>query len=604
LSAAPAPLLEVEALGIEARLGRDLRTIVRALDLDVAPGETVGIVGESGSGKSMTARALIGLLPAGLQAHGRVTIGGRNLLGQRERSLRRVRGRQVALLLQDPYTMLNPLLRVGQQIVETARAGRSRDEAVRRLAEVGIHDPGVADRYPFQLSGGMQQRVAIAAALASDPELLVADEPSTALDVTTQKEILALLGRVQEARGMGLVLITHDLRVAFSICRRIYVLYAGSVLEVAPGADLEREPLHPYTLGLLLSEPSVERRFEELPAIEGSVPAPDDVAGRCPFLPRCGWAAPVCAAGHPPLHEVVPGRLSACVRVDDIRPQLVEARRATEARVAGPADARPADAGSLVRVEGLRKRFGGGRGGDEVTALAGVSLEVGEGESVGLVGESGSGKTTLARCVVGLETPTSGRIEIGGFDASDYGRLDPGVRRQLRRRVQMIFQDPYSSLNPVRTIGATLSEAIAVGPDPATRVAELLARVGLPAEYAPRKPVALSGGERQRVAVARALALRPSVIVCDEPVSALDVSVQAQILNLFTKLREELGLSYLFITHDLAVVRQVVERLYVLYRGEIVESGPVDRVLDAPTHPYTARLVASVPRTEAGWLAG
>jgi peptide/nickel transport system ATP-binding protein len=593
-------LLSVEALRIQARLGSTPRTIVSSLDLEVAPGETVGIVGESGSGKSMTARALIGLLPDGVEAEGSVTVGGRNLLALKERSLRRVRGREVALLLQDPFTMLNPLLRVGPQIVETARDG-SRAEAVRRLAEVGINEPGVADRYPFQLSGGMQQRVAIAAALASDPGLLIADEPSTALDVTTQKQILELLRSVQEARGMGLVLITHDLRVAFSICKRIYVLYAGSVLEVAPGAELEREPLHPYTLGLLLSEPSVERRFEELPAIEGSVPAPDEVSGRCPFVPRCRWAAPQCSAASPPLREVTPGRQSACVRVEEIETELTAAREAAEQRVQG-AVVTPAVVVPLVRVEALEKRFGGWRGGGDVAALAGVSIEVGEGESVGLVGESGSGKTTLARCVVGLETPTAGQIVVDGIDASDYARLDASVRRQLRRRVQMIFQDPYSSLNPVRTVGATLREALAVGPDPGTRVSDLLELVGLPGSYGARKPVALSGGERQRVAVARALALRPRLLVCDEPVSSLDVSVQAQILNLFTTLRSELGLGYLFITHDLAVVRQVVERVYVLYRGEIVESGPVDRVLDSPSHPYTARLVESVPRTDPGWL--
>jgi peptide/nickel transport system ATP-binding protein len=598
------PVLEVERLRIEARLGGAARTIVRALELEVGAGETVGIVGESGSGKSLTARALIGLLPAGVHARGDITFDGRNLLSLRERSLRRIRGRKVALLLQDPYTMLNPLLRIGTQIMETAPSGRGRDEPIRRLAEVGIHDPRVAEQYPFQLSGGMQQRVAIAAALASDPELLIADEPSTALDVTTQMEILALLRRVQEARGMGLVLITHDLRVAFSICRRIYVLYAGSVLEAAPADDLEREPLHPYTLGLLLSEPSVERRFDELAAIEGTVPSPDEVAGRCPFEPRCQWAAPQCLTGDPPLREVAPSRRSACVRVEEIGEELARRRQEQADRPHAHLEAANQQAEPLVRVDELRKVFRGIRGGGEVAALAGVSIEVGAGESVGIVGESGSGKTTIARCLVGLETPTSGRIVIDGIDASDYRNLDSSTRRQLRRQVQMIFQDPYSSLNPVRTVGATLREALAIGPDPMTSVSDLLALVGLPAEYAARKPVALSGGERQRVALARSLALRPRVIVCDEPVSALDVSVQAQILNLFTALREELSLGYVFITHDLAVVRQVVERVYVLYRGEIVESGPVDKVLDAPSHPYTARLVQSVPRTDPGWLAG
>jgi peptide/nickel transport system ATP-binding protein len=303
------------------------------------------------------------------------------------------------------------------------------------------------------------------------------------------------------------------------------------------------------------------------------------------------------------LREVEAGRFSACVRVEEIRPQLVEARRGAEERAhsAVPASTN-GHSSALLRVDGLRKEFASGRRAGTV-ALAGVSIELGEGESVGLVGESGSGKTTLARCLVGLETPTAGGIQIGGVDATDYARLDTAARRQLRRLVQMIFQDPYSSLNPVRTVGATLREALAVGPDPGVSVVDLLARVGLPPGYAQRKPVALSGGERQRVAIARALALQPKLLVCDEPVSALDVSVQAQILNLFNSLRDELGLGYLFITHDLAVVRQVVDRVYVLYRGAVVESGPVDRVLDSPSHEYTARLVASVPRTDPLWLA-
>jgi peptide/nickel transport system ATP-binding protein len=595
------PVLAADGLRIEARLADGVRTIVRSLDLEVARGETVGIVGESGSGKSLTARALVGLLPGGVHASGAVRVNGRDVLGLGESKLRRIRGREISLLLQDPFTMLNPLLRVGAQVVETA-AERTRQEAVRRLAEVGIRDAAVVDRYPFQLSGGMQQRVALAAALASDPDILVADEPTTALDVTTQRDILALLARIQEARGMGLVMITHDLRVAFSISQRIYVLYAGSVLEVAPGSSLETEPLHPYSHALLLSEPSVERRVTELAVVEGKVPTADAVSGRCPFVTRCAWAAPVCLEGDPPLREVERGRLSACVRLEEIRAELAEHRRISEQaepleRVPGEASGEP-----LVAVNEVRKQFARRRGQGEVDALKGVSIEIGAGESIGLVGESGSGKTTLARCIVGLETPTGGTVVINGIDASDYARLQGGQRRTIRRSVQMVFQDPYSSLNPVMTIGATLREALSMAPGPGLRETDLLERVGLPAEYAARKPVALSGGERQRVAVARALALEPRLLVCDEPVSALDVSVQAQILNLLTVLRSELGLAYLFITHDLAVVRQVAERVYVLYGGEVVESGPVDRVLDSPEHPYTERLVASVPRTEPGWL--
>ena len=592
-------LLDVRRLRIAAARRGGPRSIVRSLDLHVAPGETVGIVGESGSGKTMTARALVGLLPAGVHAGGDVVVRDRNLLSLGERELRRVRGREVALLLQDPFTMLNPLMRIGKQIVEGAPpARRSRGEAVRRLSEVGIGDPSVADRYPFQLSGGMLQRVGLAAALASDPDILIADEPSTALDVTTQQEILTLLRRVQEARGMGLVLITHDLRVAFSICERIYVLYAGSLLEVASGARLEAEPLHPYTLGLLLSEPSVTRRFAELPGIAGSVPSPDEVAGRCPFTTRCLWAAERCTASDPPLRELEPGRLSACVRVEEIRGEMAANREAAEARAAPAVTVRSA-AQPLLRVDDVVKQFGQ-RG--DAQALGGVSIDVGAGESVGLVGESGSGKTTLARCLVGLETPTSGGIVLDGVDISDYARLSAADRRRIRRTVQMIFQDPYSSLNPVRTIGATLQEALNAGSDRAASPRDLLVRVGLAPEYASRKPASLSGGERQRVAIARALALGPKLIVCDEPVSALDVSVQAQILNLFKSLREELGIGYVFITHDLAVVRQITDRMYVLYRGELVESGRVADVLDAPTHPYTARLVASVPRSDPEWL--
>jgi peptide/nickel transport system ATP-binding protein len=602
------PILSVEDLTIEARFGRARRTIVRSLNLTLAAGETIGIVGESGSGKSLTARALIGLLPRGVEAHGTVALRGRNLQELPERELRRVRGRDVALLLQDPFTMLNPLMRVGLQITEAMQGKRGRGaerqaEAVRRLAEVGIHDPGVAHRYPFQLSGGMRQRVAIAAALASDPEILIADEPSTALDVTTQKEILALLRAIQDARGMGLVLITHDLRVAFSLCRRIYVLYAGSILEVGPAAALEAEPLHPYTLGLLLSEPPLDRRVRQLSVVEGSVPAPDAVASRCTFVPRCAWAAPECSAGPPPLREVGRGRQSACIRIEDIRSQLLDTRRLGEQEAY--VDGRSQSADVLVTVDQLTKRFPGSSRGmrGEVLALSMVSLEIAPGESVGLVGESGSGKTTLARCLVGLESPSSGRIVIDGIDATDRRHLSSAQRRLLAGRVQMVFQDPYSSLNPARTVGATLGEALAVGPPGHGGIPTLLELVGLPATYASRKPVSLSGGERQRVAIARALALQPEMLICDEPVSALDVSVQAQILNLFKSLREERGIAYLFVTHDLAVVRQVVDRVVVLYQGRVVESGPVDRVLDSPSHAYTISLIESVPRSDASWLA-
>ncbi len=595
-------LLSVRGLRIWAEPEGRRRTIVAGLDLDVGRGEAVGIVGESGSGKSLTARAIIRLLPDGVRSEGSILFEGTDLASLSEAEMRLVRGRRVSLMFQDPFTMLNPLLRCGEHILEmlpaTGREERhvARSEMARRLREVGIDPDAVAPRYPFELSGGMRQRVALAAALARDPELLIADEPSTALDVTTQAEILELLRGIQRARRMGLILITHDLRVAFSICDRIYVLYAGNLLEVAGSHELEAAPLHPYTLGLLLSEPPVDRKLERLVPIPGSVSAPDDVADRCAFAPRCRWATDVCTTGRPLLAQVGPGRWSSCIRVHDIAGEMAALRE----RSLAPAPPSPPSHQPLLVVEGVSKTFIPGRG-RHVEALRGVSIQIDDGESVGLVGESGSGKTTLGRCLVGLEEPDAGRISVAGIDASHAVRLSRSERSVLRRTVQMIFQDPYSTLNPRHSVGWTLAEALRTA-DAGLRgaalqraVSALLERVGLPAAYATRRPAALSGGERQRVAIARALAVRPKLLVCDEPVSALDVSVQAQILNLFRRLQAESGIAYLFITHDLAVVRQVVDRLYVLYRGEVVEEGPADVVLDQPKHPYTRRLIASIP---------
>jgi peptide/nickel transport system ATP-binding protein len=598
------PLLRVADLEISSGAGR----IVAGLGFEIQPGETIGIVGESGSGKSMTARALVGLLPPGVTARGTAQLGDVDLLAQRERDWRRVRGSEVALILQDPFTMLSPLMRVGPQITETLRRSNRRRpsradrraDAIRRLQEVGIMNEAVIERFPFQLSGGMRQRVGIAAALASDPRILIADEPSTALDVTTQREILRLIRSVQQARGMALVLITHDLRVAFSMCDRIYVLYAGSLLEVAPALELERSPLHPYTHGLLESEPPLDARLPRLEAIPGSVPVASDVSGRCAFASRCRWTKPECLASRPPLAAVGGGRFSACIRLPEIRGELDVAQRA-----AGPGAAAGRQAGeALIRVVDLVKHFGHGE--DVTRALDRVSLTIREGDSVGIVGESGSGKTTLARCIVGLERPTAGTIEIAGHDATDRERLPAGANRTVRHTVQMVFQDPYSTLNPSRSIGFTLREALRYGPAPPASydraVAKLLERVGLPGQFAMRKPVSLSGGERQRVAIARALALQPRVLICDEPVSALDVSVQAQILNLFGELRELLGLAYVFITHDLAVVRQIADTVQVLYRGRAVDEGPTATVLDQARHEYTRALIGSVPRSDPAWL--
>jgi oligopeptide/dipeptide ABC transporter ATP-binding protein len=597
--------LTIRDLRIASRLNGRVREIVTGLNLDLRTGETLGIVGESGSGKSLTARAFVGLLPEAVEAHGEVVYRGRNLLALREHELGLIRGSEIAVLFQDPFTMLNPLMRCGPQIVELLRdqSGKRpsrrvrRREAERRLAEVGIEDPGVVDAFPFELSGGMRQRVGIAAALARDPQILIADEPSTALDVTTQSEILARLKAIQAARGMGLILITHDLRVAFSICDRIAVLYAGSLLETGSAPDIQGAPFHPYTQALLLSEPPMDRRVAGLPTVPGGVPDPAEVAGRCPFAPRCAWRRAQCDAAAPHLMQVSESRSTACIRHAEIAEAMAATREAAAPDAVQVATGVVAD--ELVAMEDVTKLFSGR--GRHVAALKGVTVTIGAGESVGLVGESGSGKTTLGRCLLGLELPTSGRVTIDGIDASDYGELSTTQRRQVRRMVQMVFQDPYSTLNPARRVGATLAEALArsARPDnPQEAVGELLERVGLPRAYARRLPVALSGGERQRVAIARALAVEPRLIVCDEPVSALDVSVQAQILNLLVELRRETGVALLFITHDLAVVRQIADRVVVLRRGEVVETGPTDDVLERPRHPYTRTLIDSVPRAD------
>jgi peptide/nickel transport system ATP-binding protein len=599
-----ARLLELEGLRISATIDRAERTLVADVGFTVDRGEAIAIVGESGSGKSLSARAVMGLLPDGLRAQGSIRYRGEELLGAPRARRAALRGAEMSMILQDPFTMLHPMRRAGDQVVETLELTRAERhaEAARRLAEVGIDDPSVARRYPFELSGGMRQRVGIAAALARDPQLLIADEPSTALDVTTQREVLRLLRSLQASRGMALVLITHDLRVAFSVCDRVTVLYAGRVMESGTTAALHHQPRHPYTVGLLLSEPRVDIRLPTLQAIPGSVPEADAVLDRCAFAARCRWSAAECVAAPPPLLDDGNGRRHACIRTHDILDDLARAR--AEADRDEPVGTASCEGAPIVRIVNLRKEFPARGGRPAVLAVEDVSLEVGAGQSVGLVGESGSGKTTLGRCLVGLETPSGGTIDIDGIDASAYERCTRSDRGRLRRTIQMIFQDPYSSLNPSLSVSRTLRAALAAGGDgdspSARQVGALLERVGLPASYASRKPVALSGGERQRVAIARAIAVRPRVIVCDEPVSALDVSVQAQILNLLRSLQEELGLAYIFITHDLAVVRQVSDRIYVMHRGRVVESGLAADVLDSPADPYTVRLIDSVPQAALG----
>ncbi|MGA5574345.1 ABC transporter ATP-binding protein [Streptomyces koyangensis] len=611
---APAtPLLAVEGLRLAATASGIPVPLLEGVSLTVGRGESVAIVGESGSGKSLTMRAATGLLPDGVEVTGgTVRLDGTDLLALPPRERAALRGHRVSLLLQDPFTMLHPQLTCGQQIADglrpdsstphgrRARRGAVRAEVVRRLAEVGL-EAAVADRHPHELSGGMRQRVAAAAALAGDPDLLIADEPTTALDAANQRAVLDLLGALRARRSMGLVLVTHDLRAAFSACDRVYVLYAGQILEQGPADRLHSDPGHPYTAALLAAEPSLTERYAELPALPGSVPPPGSRGPGCPFADRCPHTAEACRTA-PLLAVPVPGapqdppHLTACLRAAELGPGLAPVRRAVvEPGGEEEADPEPAPEQAALHVRGLHRVFRSPAG--DHTALHEVDLTVRRGQIVALAGESGSGKTTLARIAAGLESADRGTCVVGGVPLTAGRRPTTAERRRLASRVQIVFQDPYSSLNPLRDVGATLREALTATRGRLPRaeadaeVARLLDQVRLPASYARRRPAALSGGERQRVAVARALAARPELLICDEAVAALDVSVQAQLLSLLGQLRDSEGFAVLFITHDLAVVRQLADRAVVMHRGRVVEQGPAARVLDRPEHPWTRRML-------------
>lgn len=607
------PLLAVEGLRLAATASGTPVPLLDGVSLTVGRGESVAIVGESGSGKSLTMRAAMGLLPDGVEVTGgTVRLDGTDLgtLPPRERAA--LRGHRMSLLLQDPFTMLHPQLTCGRQIADGLRPGFAapgggrarraavRAEVVRRLAEVGL-DAAVADRHPHELSGGMRQRVATAAALAGDPDLLIADEPTTALDAANRRAVLDLLGELRARRGMGLVLVTHDLRAAFSAGDRVHVLYAGQILEQGPAARLQTGPGHPYTAALLAAEPSLTERYAELPALPGSVPPPGSRGSGCPFADRCPHTADLCRTT-PLLATPVPGapqdppHLTACLRAAELGPGLAPVRRTVVERGGEEeGDPEPAPEQAALHLRGLHRVFRSPAG--DHTALHEVDLTVRRGQIVALAGESGSGKTTLARIAAGLESADRGTCVVGGVPLTAGRRPTTAERRRLASRVQIVFQDPYSSLNPLRDVGATLREALTATRGRLPRaeadaeVARLLDQVRLPASYARRRPAALSGGERQRVAVARALAARPELLICDEAVAALDVSVQAQLLSLLGQLRDSEGFAVLFITHDLAVVRQLADRAVVMHRGRVVEQGPAARVLDRPEHPWTRRML-------------
>ena len=601
------PLLAVSGLRAGFTAGRRVLTAVDGVDFEVAAGETFALLGESGCGKSAAALSLLRLLPAaGRILGGEVRFDGVDLMRLSEAEMRAVRGGGMAMIFQEPATSLNPVLTVGRQIGEVLEKHGGAASAVELLRAVGIADPERRlGEYPFQLSGGMKQRVMIAMALAGEPRLLVADEPTTALDVTIQAQILELLRRLQTERGMGLLLITHDLGVVARMAYRVGVMYAGQIVEEAPREAFFRSPRHPYTRKLFAALPDVSDRSGRLDTIAGQVPALDAMPAGCRFAPRCAQAWARCTVENPVWTDCGDGQRVRCHWVAEGRDKDgetgIDALESDQPTVEEPTPASTNEA-RLLDIEDLRVHFPIRQGVLKrvvgyVKAVDGVSLALPRGRTLALVGESGCGKTTVGKAVLQLIPPTDGQVRL---EDRELVGLSRAALRPLRRRLQMIFQDPFASLNPRLSVGEIIAEGmdalgVAGNADRSDAIAALLRQVGLDASAALRYPHEFSGGQRQRIAIARALAVQPDLIVCDEPTSALDVSVQAQILNLLRALQNDLGLAYLFITHNFAVVDFLAHDVAVMYLGRIVERGPVDAVLRTPAHPYTEALLSAVP---------
>jgi peptide/nickel transport system ATP-binding protein len=598
---------------------------IRAVDdvsFSAARGGTLGIVGESGCGKSVTALSVMRLLPKpmGQILSGEIWFDGVDLARRPADEMHHIRGNRISMIFQEPMTALNPVHRIGRQIAEVFRLhfpdmeeNEIRDASLEMLRKVGIPEPAQRLReYPHQISGGMRQRVMIAMALACKPEILIADEPTTALDVTIQAQILALIRDLQAETGMSVIFITHDLGVIAEICDDVVVMYAGKVAESAPASELFHNPRHPYARGLLTSIPRLETpRKSRLPIIEGMVPSLYDLPEGCRFQNRCPHARPICKEG-PPLYEVKDGHRAACHFWDDLPAFEKPTDRIAAApeygaepepaRDGAPAAETDAESAIALEVKDLTMHFPV-RGGvflrqvATVHAVDGVSFRIRKGRTLGLVGESGCGKTTVGRCIIRLYEPTDGSVL---FDGRDLCRLSRGELRAVRRDVQMMFQDPFESLNSRHTVAGIVGEPftihnIGTAGERRERVASLISRVGLSEGVLTRFPHEFSGGQRQRIGVARALALNPRIIVADEPVSALDVSIQSQILNLLLDLQREMGLTYLFISHDLSVVKHISDHIAVMYLGKIVEHTDADTIYDKPLHPYTRALISAIP---------
>ena len=613
-AAAEEPVLAVEDLRTVFRTGKETVHAVDGVSLDICSGETVGLVGESGSGKSVTARSILGLVDApGAIEGGRIEFQGTNL---RATGWDDHRG-DLAIVFQDPLNSLNPVYTVGNQLREVLRIHQdvrgeaARDQAIELLEDVGIPDaPRRLTEYPHQFSGGMQQRAVIALALACDPDLLVCDEPTTALDVTIQAQILDLLDDLQREKDLAILFITHDMGVIEETADRVNVIYAGEVVEHAPTEELFDNPNHPYTRALLESIPGRTASDEWLPTIEGEVPTPTEPAASCRFAPRCSSAGEACHTTHP--ESILVGdaarasvedsdHTAACLLHDERHPSIQEASDAGDGEQTLKRSRKATtDREPFLETQDLEKYYSNDSPlarEPPVRAVDGVSFEIRTGETLGLVGESGCGKTTLGRTLAGLERATDGRIFA---DETDVTNLRGDDLQEWRREVGIVFQDPEESLNDRMTVGQIIGEPMEAHDwgtveEREQRVFDLLDQVGLQEEHFYRYPHQFSGGQRQRVGIARALALEPDFLVLDEPVSALDVSVQARVINLLERLQVDLDVTFLFIAHDLSVVRHIADRVAVMYLGNVLEIGPTEQVFESPANPYTLSLLSAIP---------
>ncbi|GAB2463687.1 ABC transporter ATP-binding protein [Xylanimonas ulmi] len=615
LGAASEAVLSVRDLHVSFASEAGTVRAVRGVSFDLLPGRTLGIVGESGSGKSVTSLAVMGLLDRNARTTGSIRLKGRELLGLSEVELSKHRGNDMAMVFQDPLSALTPVFSIGDQLAEALDLHQDlsrkqvRERSIELLDLVGIPNP--AERlksFPHQFSGGMRQRVMIAIAIANDPDVIIADEPTTALDVTIQAQVLDVLKKAQRETGAAVVMITHDLGVVAGVADDVLVMYAGRPVEKAPVLDLYARPAMPYTMGLLGAVPRPDRgENRRLVPIQGSPPSLVDLPVGCPFAARCPLAEDRCRTAEPPLARVA-GRedqLAACVRADEIAERGLtydDVYSVEEAAASTLADVPRAERATVLEVTDLKKHFPLTKGGlmrrrvGTVKAVDGVTFDVREGETLALVGESGSGKTTTLLEIMKLAVPQGGTISVLGKNLDHLPRAE---RAALRRELQIVFQDPMSSLDPRLPVYDILAEPLMVHRWSKERIneriAELMRLVGLNPDHVDRFPAQFSGGQRQRIAIARALAVRPRLVVLDEPVSALDVSIQAGVINLLEDLQAKLGVAFLFVAHDLSVIRHISARVAVMYLGQVVEQGDTEAVFTAPRHPYTQALLSAVP---------